>query len=254
MRQYEDMKKQITLLFLLTVLLGFSWPSHAGEGDPLILQGEVLLSTVQGSLFIAVDQEDPSGAAEGGADWLFALQGYAEAARVEALRLPMNPIKALVFFDARQLVVRSPELEGDLVLTVADPEILPSNPFSIRDGSAHSAKIDRLRPRIVIEGVGLMYQQGEKAPLFESLGQLEQRAPDMAQSIVGGSVLCPDGDGNGNVDCYSGGCGATQCSGSCMISPSCGISCTSGYFACCSCDFWGPGGCKCYSNSLCGCS
>lgn len=246
------MKTPIKIL-LLTVILGFSWLVHASEADPLILRGEVLLSTAQGSLFIVVDQEEPV-AAKDGTDWLFALQGYDETARAEVLELPLNPIKALVFFDRRQLVVRSPQLESDLVLTLGDSEDLSINPFSIRNGSARSDKINRVRPRTVIEGVGLMYQQGDETPLFESLGQLEQRAPDMAQSIVGGSVLCPDGDGNGNVDCYSGGCGATQCSGSCMISPSCGISCSSGYFACCSCDFWGPGGCKCYSNSLCGCS
>lgn len=235
-------------LFLLTI------PATATAAEaPLVLRGDLLFSEVEGSIFVAVDEWGPEGRSDRSTELLFVLQREPGAAF--PAELPTQAMDAILYFDRQQLVVRGPELASDFVFTILDDaEALVADPLASAPFDAtrnRKAEPDVRRSRVIYEGVGLIYQDGAGEPLFDSLQRMESKASALAEAVAAGPKLCPWG-GDDEVDCWSGGCGATSCEGGCNITASCGVSCATGYFACCQCD-WQGNGCKCYSNSECGC-
>lgn len=229
----------------------------ASADRPLVLRGDLLFSEAEGSILVTVDQWGPAGRGDGSSDLLFVLQRQPGAAFPE--ELPSQAADSLLYFDRQRLVVRGPDLDSDFVFTLVgdaasaidDPFI--STPFADSEHPKTGPRVQR--PRVIYEGVGLILQEGAGEPLHDSLQHLETDAPALAEAVAGGAKLCPWGSGNSDVDCWSGGCGATSCEGNCNLTAGCSVTCAEGYFACCECDFnWdGRTGCKCFSNTECGC-
>lgn len=242
--------------FLLTCL--FISPAH-GE-LPFVAQAEVHFSEVEGSIFVVIDDVAPEGSPDGQVDRSFTLQRKANARFPHELLSTLE--SAVVFYDRYRLAIRSPQLTQDLVLAVGSPDDLIENPFHQNlfravgkaDARGEAPKVGG-KPTLTIFGVGLI-RHGSVVGLEsarERQAALETTSSELADAVVAGAVFCPDGSGNGNVDCFYGGCGASQCNVDCNVGPGCDVTCASGYFACCGCGLFDHFGCKCYSNDECGC-
>lgn len=243
-----------------TFLLACLFISSAYGEPPFVAQAQVHFSEVDGSIFVVVDDVASEGSPDGQVDRSFTLQRKAGARFPH--ELPSTVERAVVFYDRYRLAIRSPRLTEDLVLAVGSPDDLVANPFNHNLFGSRGKLEARIegqkaggKPSRVILGVGLI-RHGSLIGLEsarERQAALEMTSSELADAVVAGAVFCPDGSGNGNVDCFYGGCGASQCNVGCNVGPGCDVTCASGYFACCGCGLFDHFGCKCYSNDECGC-
>lgn len=203
------MPSTVKKLFLLLVAI-FALPLFSDE-RPAVYSGDVAVRTELGGVTVVVDTDR-----DGFPDHRFHLQ---------MTEVPVDdPVE--YFFQNAQVT----HTKTALYVTATD------EPVTLALTIDRTATVPRDITRRVA-GVGLSHELAEQPPA--SPGRRPSR-------VTGNPEQDPDPiDGTGGtsaVSCPTGGRGTTSCESSCP-GFSCSVSCSVGYYACCSCTR-----CKCYLN------
>jgi hypothetical protein len=194
-------------LLLLLVTLASALPLF-GDDRPAVFSGDVAVQTELEGITVRVDVDR-----DGFPDHTF---------RLQMTKVPIDDPVAYFFEDAQVTHTKN----ALYVTATHEPVTLA---FTLEQATVVPRDVTR---RIV--GVGLSH----------ALAKAPDDANGRPTRVIGNPEQDPDpideGGGTGAVNCPTGGPGTTSCESSCPAF-SCSVTCSPGYYACCSCMR-----CKCY--------